>query len=146
LHPGGHRPRREVRNGRQPALRERRARRTDAAAAAARAPAPRWRASLKVLVMNWQDRLNPRAGGAEIHLHEVFVRFAAREQHVRLLVSGWAGASRCETVDGVDVHRTGGRYTFSLASPFYYRRHLQDLGFDIMIEKLNLVPLFTPLW
>lgn len=96
--------------------------------------------------MNWQDRLNPRAGGAEIHLHQVFGRLAARGHHVTLLVSGWPGAPRRETVDGMDVHRTGGRYTFSLAAPVYYRRHLQDLGFDVMIEDLNKVPLFTPLW
>src|SRR5690606_24385288 len=45
-----------------------------------------------------------------------------------------------------DVHRTGGRHTFSLAAPAYYRRHLRDLEFDVMVEDLNKVPLFTPLW
>ncbi len=96
--------------------------------------------------MNWQDRLNPRAGGAEIHLHEVFGRLAARGHHVTLLVSGWPGAPQREIIDGMDVHRTGGRHTFSLAAPAYYRRHLRDLEFDVMVEDLNKVPLFTPLW
>ena len=96
--------------------------------------------------MNWQDRLNPRAGGAEIHLHEVFGRLAARGHEVTLLVSGWPGAPQRETVDGMDVHRAGGRHTFSLAAPAYYRRHLRDLEFDVMVEDLNKVPLFTPLW
>src|SRR5690606_2190883 len=137
---------RSIRDRGQPALRQRRARRADATAPAARAAAPRRRAVLKVLVMNWQDRLNPRAGGAETHLHEVFGRLAAWGHQVTLLVSGWPGAPQREVVDGMDVHRTGGRHTFSPAAPAYYRRHLRDLEFDVMVEDLNKVPLFTPLW
>jgi len=29
---------------------------------------------VRILVVNWQDRLNPMAGGAEVHLHEIFSR------------------------------------------------------------------------
>ena len=36
------------------------------------------RAPVNVLVVNWQDRENPQAGGAEIHLFEIFRRLAAR--------------------------------------------------------------------
>lgn len=97
-------------------------------------------------MLNWQDRLNPRAGGAEIHLHEVFGRLARWGHRITLLVSGWPGCARREMVDGMDVHRVGSRYTFSLAAPWYYRRHLRGFGFDAMIEDLNKVPLFTPLW
>src|SRR5690606_3605509 len=49
-------------------------------------------------------------------------------------------------VDGLDVHRVGGRYTFSLAAPIYYRRSLRQHGFDLVVEDLNKVPLFTPYW
>ncbi len=63
-----------------------------------------------------------------------------------LLVSGWPGAASREEVDGLDVHRVGGRYTFGLAAPRYYRRSLRDRGFDIVVEDLNKVPLFTPYW
>jgi glycosyltransferase involved in cell wall biosynthesis len=101
---------------------------------------------MRILVINWQDRLNPLAGGAETHLHEVFGRLVARGHQVTLLVSGWADGPRRAEVDGLDVHRTGGRYTFSMAAPLYYRRRLAGREFDVMIEDLNKVPLFTPSW
>lgn len=96
--------------------------------------------------MNWQDRENPRAGGAETHLHEVFGRLATGGHDVTLLVSGWSGSADRATLDGMDVHRVGGRHTFSAAAPLYYRRHLRDREYDVMVEDLNKVPLFTPLW
>lgn len=96
--------------------------------------------------MNWQDRKNPQAGGAEIHLHEIFGRLAARGHRVTLLVSGWKGAPRLEEVDGMEVHRVGGRYTYNVVAPRYYRRVLRQRAFDVVIEDLNKVPLFTPYW
>lgn len=96
--------------------------------------------------MNWQDRHNPQAGGAEIHLHEVFGRLAARGHEVTLLVSGWPGAAACEQVDGMAVHRTGSRHTFPVMAPLYFRRNLAAEAFDIVVEDLNKVPVFAPLW
>jgi glycosyltransferase involved in cell wall biosynthesis len=46
----------------------------------------------------------------------------------------------------MDVHRVGGRYSFNLYAPGYYRRHLRNLGFDLLVEDLNKVPLFAPYW
>ncbi|CAN5687257.1 glycosyltransferase family 4 protein [soil metagenome] len=96
--------------------------------------------------MNWQDRENPLSGGAEIHLHEIFGRLARRGHEVTLLVSGWGGAPARLELDGMDVHRTGSRHTFSLAAPQYYRRHLAGRSFDVVVEDLNKAPVFTPLW
>jgi glycosyltransferase involved in cell wall biosynthesis len=101
---------------------------------------------MKLLVVNWQDRLNPQAGGAETHLHEIFGRLARGGHDVTLLVSGWEGSPPRDTLDGMEVHRTGGRYTFSLAAPSYYRRRLRRNGFDVIVEDLNKIPLLTPLW
>lgn len=101
---------------------------------------------MKLLVVNWQDRLNPQAGGAEIHLHEVFGRLAARGHQVTLLVSSWPGAEPRVRLDGMDVHRVGGRYTFNVAASGYYQRHLRNLEFDLLVEDLNKVPLFAPYW
>ena len=100
---------------------------------------------MRILVLNWQDRMNPQAGGAETHLHEIFGRLAARHE-VTLLVSNWKGGEARARVDGMEVHRTGGRYTFNLAAPVYYRRRFRRRGFDVLVEDLNKVPLLTPLW
>jgi len=42
------------------------------------------------------------------------------------------------------VHRTGRRHTFSLKAPFAYHRMRQR--FDVVVEDLNKVPVFAPLW
>jgi glycosyltransferase involved in cell wall biosynthesis len=102
---------------------------------------------MKILVLNWLDRANPSAGGAEAHLHEIFGRLASRGHSVTLLASGWPGGAPRETLDGIDVHRAGGRYTYGLAAPRYHRRHLRREGdFDVVVEDLNKVPLFSPFW
>jgi len=103
-------------------------------------------APLRVLVANWLDRENPRSGGAETHLHETFGRLAARGHEIVALTSGWRGAPPRALLDGIEVHRAGRRYTFSLAAPALYRRSLRARGFDVFVEDLNKVPLFSPAW
>jgi glycosyltransferase involved in cell wall biosynthesis len=101
---------------------------------------------VRVLVVNWQDRTNPQAGGAEIHIHEVFGRLAATGVDVTLLASAWRGADRLAEVDGIRVVRTGSRYGFGLAAPRAGRRLLRSSRFDVVVEALNKVPVFAPLW
>lgn len=101
---------------------------------------------MKLLVINWQDLANPHSGGAEVHLHEIFGRLARRGHEVTLLCSGFPGATARDEADGMRIHRTGGRHSFTLAAAPYYRRHLARERFDVVIEDLNKVPLFTPLW
>src|SRR6185369_15068907 len=62
---------------------------------------------VKILVVNWQDRENPQAGGAEIHLHEIFGRLAARGHEVTLLCGGWPDCTPRATLDGIDVISVG---------------------------------------
>lgn len=101
---------------------------------------------MRILVVNWLDRENPLAGGAETHLHQVFGRLADRGHEVSALVSGWPDCEPRATLDGIEVHRSGGRYTFSLTAPRYYRRHLEGRGFHVVVDDLNKVPIFTPYW
>lgn len=112
--------------------------------------------TLRILVVNWQDRRNPHAGGAEIHLHEIFGRLAAGGHEVTLIVSGWPGAESTAEIDGIRVHRVGGRYTFPLHARHAYRRLVAArgagsrdgaaAGFDVIVEDVNKFPLFTPRW
>ena len=101
---------------------------------------------MRILVVNWQDGANPRAGGAEIHLHEVFGRLARWGHDVTVLVSGWKGATQVDEADGMEIHRVGSRHSFPLHARRYYRRVLAARGFDVIVEDLNKVPLFTPGW
>ncbi|MGD8700188.1 MAG: glycosyltransferase family 4 protein, partial [Gemmatimonadales bacterium] len=101
---------------------------------------------LNLLVINWQDIKNPQAGGAEVHLHEIFGRLGRRGHRVTLLCSGWPGAAARETVDGMAIHRVGGRHSFALLAMPYYRRYLRSEDFDLGVEDINKIPLFSPLW
>jgi glycosyltransferase involved in cell wall biosynthesis len=101
---------------------------------------------LKILLLNWQDPANPRAGGAEIHLHEVFRRLQARGHQVTWLVSGWKGAPPEDRLDGMRILRAASRYTFGPAAPLFFRRKLAPETWDVVVEALNKVPLYSPAW
>jgi glycosyltransferase involved in cell wall biosynthesis len=100
---------------------------------------------VRILVVNWQDRENPQAGGAEIHLHEIFGRLASRGHDVTLFCGGWPGSAPRASLDGLNVHRVGTRHTFPVHAHRYYSRHLAG-QFDVLVEDINKIPLYTPLW
>ena len=101
---------------------------------------------MHILVVNWQDRQNPLAGGAELHLHEVFGRIARGGHEVDLLCSGFEGGAVRPTIDDIAVHRVGRRFSFPLHARRYFDRHLRARAYDVLVEDLNKVPLFTPRW
>ena len=101
---------------------------------------------LRIAVVNWQCRENPLAGGAEIHLHEIFGRLASRGHQVTLLCSGWKGSAPLARLDGIDVHRVGTRQSFPFLARRYWHAGLASRDFDVIVEDINKVPLFTPSW
>jgi glycosyltransferase involved in cell wall biosynthesis len=101
---------------------------------------------VRILVVNWQDRENPLAGGAEIHLHEIFERLAGRGHEVTLLCGGWPGCAPSVSLADMEVQRVGTRQTFALKVFAHWRRHLADRPFDVIVEDINKAPLYTPWW
>ncbi len=101
---------------------------------------------LRVLLLNWQDRENPQAGGAEVHLHEIFGRLAGRGNEVRAVVAGWPGAAPRARVDGIELTRVGGRHTYPWRAPRAARALLRDRPADVVVEDINKLPLLSPLW
>jgi glycosyltransferase involved in cell wall biosynthesis len=99
---------------------------------------------VRILVVNWNDRQNPQAGGAEIHLHELFGRIAAQGHTVDLVASGWAGCAPRAVVDGITVTRIGGRHSFALRARGAVRHALRQHAYDVVVEDINKVPLFLP--
>jgi glycosyltransferase involved in cell wall biosynthesis len=97
---------------------------------------------VNVLVINWQDRENPHAGGAEIHLFEIFGRLAERGHRIRLVCSGWRDAPPRATLDGIEVHRTGNRNSFALLGRGAARRAIRSERPDVVVEDINKLPLF----
>ena len=101
---------------------------------------------MRLVVVNWQDRENPQAGGAEQHLHEIFGRLAGRGHEVTLLCGGWPGCPPEATLDGMRVVRAGTRHTFPFVVRGAWERVRAQASPDVLVEDINKVPLWTPRW
>jgi glycosyltransferase involved in cell wall biosynthesis len=93
-------------------------------------------------VVNWRDLKNPEAGGAEVHLHEIFGRIAATGHEVTLVAHRFPGSPREETVDGMRVLRVGGKFDFNFRLLPFYLVSLRRERFDVVVEDLNKLPFF----
>ena len=101
---------------------------------------------MNILVINWQDWLNPLSGGAEIHLYETFRRIVEDGHKVTLFCSRFEGAAKEEIVDGIRIVRRGSRNFFNFMVPWYYLRQLRHEGYDVVVDDLNKIPFYTPLY
>ena len=99
---------------------------------------------MRILIFNWRDIKNPEAGGAEVHLDEVFSRIAAMGHEVTLFCSRFPGSPSRENVNGIDVVREGGRFLFNYRVAWKYLTHFRGQRFDIVIDDWNKIPFFTP--
>ncbi len=101
---------------------------------------------MKILLINWMDMANPMSGGAEVHLTEIFRRFVERGDEITLVSSGFEGGAKHDEYCGIKIIRTGTRETFNFAAPRLLRRLEHREHFDLVVEDINKVPLFTPLY
>jgi glycosyltransferase involved in cell wall biosynthesis len=100
---------------------------------------------MNILLVNWQDLENPHAGGAEIHLFEIFGRLARMGHRVRLVCSGWPGGASTATIDGIEVGRVGDRNSFALRGRGAVRRAVRAERPDVLVEDVNKLPLYLPI-
>lgn len=101
---------------------------------------------MNILIINWQDIKNPYAGGAEVHLHEVFKRIAERGHRITLFCHAIQGLPKEETVDSMRVIRRGNRFLFNFIVPFYYLFVFRKQGYDVIVDDFNKIPFYTPLF
>ena len=101
---------------------------------------------LKILVFNWQDITNPLAGGAEVHLHEVFERIAACGHEVTLFCHHFRRAPREEVRNGMRIIRYGARSVFNFIVPIAYFLRFKRERYDVIIDDINKIPFYTPLF
>ena len=99
---------------------------------------------MKILLINWRCIKNPEAGGAEIHLHEIFKRVADLGHSITLVAHHFKNAPREEIIDGIKVIRVGNRYLFHKQFKTFYKKNLANLDFDLVVDYLTKIPLNTP--
>lgn len=100
----------------------------------------------RILAVNWQDLKNPLAGGAEVHLQEILSRLGHWGHEVTLLCSGFADAPIEETYNGQRIIRRGRRMNFNWVAPLHARRLLAEKKYDIILEDINKIPFYLPLF
>lgn len=89
--------------------------------------------------------MHPAAGGAEKHLHRIFSLIVQMGHQVVLLTTSFSGAREREVVDGIQVVRKGSDLLFQLTVAVNIRKLDREFNFDVVLEDLNKLPLFTPL-
>lgn len=101
--------------------------------------------SYSIMVFCWRDPKNPAAGGGEVYLHEQARWWIKAGHKVTWFAQRFEGAPKRETVDGIEVVRWGGfPSVFLLGGVWYLTRETRD--FDFIIDCMNGIPFFTPLF
>jgi glycosyltransferase involved in cell wall biosynthesis len=103
-------------------------------------------AKLNVLFMCWRDIKNPRGGGAEVYIHEVARRLVAEGHRCTLFAAGFEGGLSEEVLDGVRIIRQGAQATVQWRFFRWWRRSGRRSGFDLVVDVVNTIPFFTPLF
>lgn len=100
---------------------------------------------MNIVILNWRDIKHPLAGGAEQSLAEHAKYWLSRGAYVTWISSSFSGASKKETIDGVQIIRMGSHYTVHIYAFFYFIRFLQKQT-NIVVDCFHFVPFFTPLY
>lgn len=101
-------------------------------------------APLRILLLNQRDPAHPAAGGAEVHLREVFGRLAAQGHEVTLLASSFPGAAPYELRDGLRIRRLAPAPFSYLATARACARLTHRGECDVVVECLNKLPFYSP--
>jgi glycosyltransferase involved in cell wall biosynthesis len=103
---------------------------------------------MRVLFMVTRDPQNPGAAGGDVQAWE-YARYLALSGHrVTFLTSGFPGASKEETVDGISVVRLGGILSLWWRTCLYYLGRCRG-QFDVVVEEGfggSRIPRFAPLY
>ena len=75
---------------------------------------------MKILIFNWRDIKNPKAGGSELYFHEISKRWVKNGNKVTWICGGWKGCKKEEIIDGIKMLRTGSEISVYLSAPFAY--------------------------
>lgn len=89
---------------------------------------------------------NPMGGGAEVHLWENLKRFVEWGHEVTLLCSDFEGGGPEDSYDGVRILRKGRRFNYNYVAPGMVRKILKQESFDLLLEDINKIPFYTPLY
>jgi len=102
--------------------------------------------TLSVLILNWKDITNPRAGGGTYYTHRIAKHLVEKGHRVTLICANYPRGKKREIIDGVNILRFGNRYTVYIKAPLKILKEKLGSAYDIVIDEINAIPWLTPLY
>ncbi|MFX1285672.1 MAG: glycosyltransferase family 4 protein [Promethearchaeota archaeon] len=87
---------------------------------------------MKILILNWRDNANPKAGGAEVVVHELIHRWVSWGHKIVLFTSTFSGGERVVKRKNLMIFRYGNDLSVRFFFWLYHR--IFKNRFDIVIE------------
>jgi len=99
---------------------------------------------INILSLSWRDIRSPKAGGAEVHTHEMLKRLDKNKYHVVHISMANKERPEKENIDGVNYIRKGNPLTVIIDAFFFYRKNRHKI--DYVIDQCNTHRFFTSFW
>lgn len=96
----------------------------------------------KILILNWMDPRNPKAGGQEKYCYEIARRLTNDGYQVTWIASGYRGLEESEYYNGINIVRVGNIYTVFIRAFFKY---IEFKSYDFVFLSMNSIPFLAPL-
>ena len=96
----------------------------------------------RIVVLNWMDISNPKAGGQEKYVYEMSRRLVKYGYRVTWLSSRYPGSLSKDIISGIEIIRMGNIYTFFIKYFRYYFKLRKD---SIFFLSMNAIPFILPL-
>lgn len=100
---------------------------------------------MKILILSWRDIKSPLSGGAEIFTYENAKYWVASGHEVTWFSSDFGDCKKEENIDGIKIIRRGTELTVQYQAFRHYKKFFKG-KFDLVIEQINTIPFFTPLY
>lgn len=81
-----------------------------------------------------------------MHLHHILKGAVQAGWEVDLVCAGYAGAPDRDTIDGINIFRKGHWSVANFVLPGVVRRLLKEKTYDLLVEDINKIPFYTPLY
>jgi glycosyltransferase involved in cell wall biosynthesis len=96
----------------------------------------------RIVVLNWMDISNLKAGGQEKYVYEMSRRLVKNGYRVTWLTSRYPGSLSKDIISGIEIIRTGNIYTFFIK---YFRYYFKLRNDSIFFLSMNAIPFILPL-
>ncbi len=98
---------------------------------------------MRFLMLNWRCPSNPKSGGAERVTRAYLAALVARGHEAAWFAFDYPGAKPKETIDGIQIIRSGGAGSAFLHARRWCR---SQPPFDLVIDQHHGIPWYAPWW